>query len=122
MKGMKLLERRAGDSGPMAAIRGATLAAVLVAAAIHDGDPYSRSIAQAFADNFESLGGTITGFSAINKEDTDMVPVLTEIAAGGPAALFFPIFQPAADFLTEQAPRVSGLEKTVLLTDAALLN
>ena len=96
--------------------------AVASAAAIHDGDPYSRSIAQAFADNFESLGGTITGFSAINKEDTDMVPVLTEIAAGGPAALFFPIFQPAADFLTEQAPRVSGLEETVLLTDAALLN
>ena len=96
--------------------------ALASAAAIHDGDPYSRSIAQAFADSFESLGGTVTGFSAINKEDTDMVPVLTEIAAGGPEALFFPIFQPAADFLTEQAPRVSGLEETVLLTDAALLN
>ena len=96
--------------------------ALASAAAIHDGDPYSRSIAQAFADSFESLGGTVTGFSAINKEDTDMVPVLTEIAAGGPEALFFPIFQPAGDFLTEQAPRVSGLEETVLLTDAALLN
>ena len=92
------------------------------AAAIHDGDPYSRSIAQAFADSFERLGGTVTGFSAINKEDTDMVPVLTEIAAGSPEALFFPIFQPAGDFLTEQAPGVPGLERTVLLTDAALLN
>ncbi len=92
------------------------------AAAIHDGDPYSRSIAQAFADSFERLGGTVTGFSAINKEDTDMVPVLTEIATGGPQALFFPIFQPAGDFLTDQAPGVAGLEETVLLTDAALLN
>ena len=92
------------------------------AAAIHDGDPYSRSIAQAFADSFERLGGTVTGFSAINKEDTDMVPVLTEIAAGSPQGLFFPIFQPAADFLTLQAPGVSGLEETILLTDAALLN
>ena len=92
------------------------------AAAIHDGDPYSRSIAQAFADSFERLGGTVTGFSALNKEDTDMVPVLTEIATGGPEALFFPIFQPAGDFLTEQAPRVPGLEETILLTDAALLN
>ena len=92
------------------------------AAAIHDGDPYSRSIAQAFADSFERLGGAVTGFSAINKEDTDMVPVLTEIAAGSPEALFFPIFQPAGDFLTEQAPGVPGLERTVLLTDAALLN
>ena len=92
------------------------------AAAIHDGDPYSRSIAQAFSDSFERLGGTVTGFSAINKEDTDMVPVLTEIATGNPEALFFPIFQPAGDFLTEQAPGVSGLEETILLTDAALLN
>ena len=92
------------------------------AAAIHDGDPYSRSIAQAFADSFERLGGTVTGFSAINKEDTDMVPVLTEIATGNPDALFFPIFQPAGDFLTEQAPGVPGLEETILLTDAALLN
>jgi len=92
------------------------------AAAIHDGDPYSRSIAQAFADSFERLGGTITGFAAINKEDTDMVPVLTEVAAGSPEALFFPIFQPAGDFLTDQAPGVPGLEEAVLLTDAALLN
>ncbi len=92
------------------------------AAAIHDGDPYSRSIAQAFADSFERLGGTVTGFSAINKEDTDMVPVLTEVATGNPEALFFPIFQPAGDFLTDQAPGVSGLEETILLTDAALLN
>ena len=92
------------------------------AAAVHDGDPYSRSIAQAFADSFERLGGTVTGFHAINKEDTDMVPVLTEVAAGSPQALFFPIFQPAGDFLTEQAPRVPGLEDAVLLTDAALLN
>ena len=92
------------------------------AAAIHDGDPYSRSIAQAFADSFERLGGTVTGFSAVNKEDTDMVPVLTEVATGTPDALFFPIFQPAGDFLTEQAPGVPGLEKTILLTDAALLN
>ena len=92
------------------------------AAAIHDGDPYSRSIAQAFKDSFERLGGGVTGFSAINKEDTDMVPVLTEVATGSPEALFFPIFQPAGDFLTQQAHGVPGLEETVLLTDAALLN
>ena len=96
--------------------------ALMSAAAIHDGDPYSRSIAQAFADSFERLGGTVTGFAAINKEDTDMVPVLTEVAAGSPEALFFPIFQPAGDFLTDQAPGVPGLEEAVLLTDAALLN
>ena len=92
------------------------------AATIHDGDPYTQGLAQAFADAFEAEGGTITGFSAVNKEDTDMVPVLTEIAAGGPAALFFPIFQPAGDFVADQAPGVSGLEDTVLLAADGLLN
>ena len=91
------------------------------AAAIHDGDPYTQSIAQAFADSFGNLGGSVTAVSAVNKEDTDMVPILTEVAAGNPEALFFPIFQPAGDFIADQAPLVSGLEDTVLLTDAALL-
>ena len=92
------------------------------AAAIHDGDPYTQGLAQAFADAFEAEGGTVTGFSAVNKEDTDMVPVLTEIAAGSPEALFFPIFQPAGDFIADQAPGVSGLENTVLLAADGLLN
>ena len=91
------------------------------AAVIHDGDPYSQSIAQAFADVYEELGGSITAFSAINKEDTDMVPILTEIATRSPQALFFPIFQPAGDFIADQARSVSGLESTTLLTDSALL-
>ncbi len=92
------------------------------AAAIHDGDPYTQGLAQAFTDAFAALGGTVTGFSAVNKDDTDMVPVLTEIAAGSPGALFFPIFQPAGDFIADQAPGVSGLENTVLLAADGLLN
>ena len=92
------------------------------AAAIHDGDPYTQGLAQAFADAFEVEGGTVTGFSAVNKDDTDMVPVLTEIAAGSPGALFFPIFQPAGDFVADQAPGVPGLEDTVLLAADGLLN
>ena len=91
------------------------------AAAIHDGDPYTQSIAQAFADSYANLGGSVTAVSAVNKEDTDMVPILTEIASGNPEALFFPIFQPAGDFIADQARRVSGLENVTLLTDAALL-
>ena len=95
---------------------------ISTAAAIHDGDPYTQGLAQAFADAFEAEGGTVTGFSAVNKDDTDMVPVLTEVAAGSPGALFFPIFQPAGDFVADQAPGVSGLEETVLLAADGLLN
>ena len=85
------------------------------AAAIHDGDPYTQGLAQAFVDAFAALGGTVTGFTGVSKEDTDMVPVLTEVAADSPEALFFPIFQPAGDFIADQAPGVAGLESTQLL-------
>ena len=95
---------------------------ITTAAAIHDGDPYTQGLAQAFTDAYAALGGTVTGFSAVNKDDTDMVPVLTEIAAGSPGALFFPIFQPAGDFIADQAPGVPGLENTVLLAADGLLN
>ena len=51
-----------------------------------------------------------------------MVPALTEIAAGSPGALFFPIHQPAGDFIAGQAPGMPGLENTVLLAAGGLLN
>jgi branched-chain amino acid transport system substrate-binding protein len=90
-------------------------------AGIHDGDPYTEGLATAFANAFEALGGTVTAISGVAKEDTDMVPVLTEIAAGAPEAIFFPIFQPAGDFIADQAGGVSGLEDTVLLAADGLL-
>ena len=95
---------------------------ISTAAAIHDGDPYTEGLAQAFKDFFEAAGGTVTVYSAVNKDDTDMVPVLTEVAAGSPGLLFFPIFQPAGDFIADQAPGVPGLEDTVLMGADGLLN
>ena len=92
------------------------------AAAIHDGDPYTEGLARAFADAFEAGGGTLTGFTAVNKGDTDMVPVLTEIAAGSPDLLFFPIFQPEGDFIIQQSATVSGLGGTVMMAADGLLN
>ena len=50
-----------------------------------------------------------------------MVPVLTEIAAGSPEALFFPLFQPAGDFIADQVKGVSGLENTQLFAADGLL-
>jgi len=95
---------------------------VTTAAAIHDGDPYTQGLAQAFADAFEAHGGAITTFTAVNKGDTDMVPVLTEIAAGSPEMLFFPIFQPEGDFIIQQASQVAGLGDTTMMAADGLLN
>jgi branched-chain amino acid transport system substrate-binding protein len=85
------------------------------AAAIHDGDPYTEGLARVFADSFEELGGDLVLFTAVNKGDTDMRPVLTSVAAAGPPEfLYYPVFTAEGGFLTKQAKEVSGLEETVL--------
>ncbi|MBU0512379.1 MAG: branched-chain amino acid ABC transporter substrate-binding protein [Chloroflexi bacterium] len=97
------------------------------AAAIHDGDPYTEGLARVFADSFEELGGTIVEFTAVNKGDTDMHPVLAAVAAAGPPEfLYYPVFTAEGGFLTKQAKEVSGLENTILaaadgmISDAAI--
>ncbi len=94
---------------------------VRTAAAIHDGDPYTNGLAQAFADAFEDLGGTISVFTAVNKGDTDMVPVLTEVAVGSPELIFFPIFMPEGGFIVQQIGGVPGLENTILMAADGLI-
>jgi len=85
------------------------------AAAIHDGDPYTEGLANAFAQSFEALGGQIVAFTAVNKGDTDMRPVLTAVAAAGPPEfIYYPVFTAECAFLTKQAKEVAGLENTVL--------
>ncbi len=88
---------------------------VTSAAAIHDGDPYTEGLARVFADAFEELGGTIVEFTAVNKGDTDMRPVLTSVSAAGPPELiYYPVFTAEGGFLTKQAEEVAGLEDTIL--------
>lgn len=87
------------------------------AATIHDGDPYTEGLATAFGNAFEELGGEVSLATAVNKGDTDMRPVLTEVAATEPDVVFFPIFQPEADFIVQQAAEV-GLENTEQLMAA----
>jgi branched-chain amino acid transport system substrate-binding protein len=91
------------------------------AAAIHDGDPYTQGLAGAFQDAYEALGGTITTFVGVNKGDTDMTPVLSEVAAGNPESIYFPIFQPEGDFIVQQIGGVSGLEDVTLIGADGLL-
>jgi branched-chain amino acid transport system substrate-binding protein len=86
---------------------------VRTAAAIHDGDPYTDGLATAFKDAFEALGGQVVVYTAVNKGDTDMTAVLTEVSAGSPEFVFFPIFQPEGDFVIQQGASVAGLEDVI---------
>ena len=89
---------------------------IRVAAALHDGDPYTDGLAGSFRDAFVALGGEISVYTAINRGDTDMTPALIEIAAGAPEALFFPIFIAEASALVQQIGDIAGLEGVVLVS------
>jgi branched-chain amino acid transport system substrate-binding protein len=86
------------------------------AATVHDGSVYAEQLQQVFADTFVKLGGTITSQEAVSPGDTDMRPVLTKIASGGPEFLYFPMFIAESGHLTRQSKEVSGLEKVSLMS------
>ena len=91
------------------------------AATIHDGSSYAEGLVTAFAASFAELGGTVTTATAVSVGDTDMVPVLTEIAAGSPEVLFFPIFMDEGGFISQQWDSVAGLEDTIQIGADGLL-
>lgn len=82
---------------------------VTQAATINDGDPYTQGLTSAYGGSFEEFGGEVVLATAVGKEQEDMRPVLTEVAASGAGLIFFPIFEPAGNFIVLQSPDV-GLQ------------
>ena len=91
-------------------------------AAIHNGDAYTESLAEAFAASFEALGGSVTGVAAVARDETDLVPTLTGLAGGSPEALFFPVSRTVGAAIVEQLPDVSGLDGVLRLSGDGLLS
>ncbi len=89
-------------------------------AAIHDGDPYTTGLTGAFTTAFKELGGSVA-VASVSRGDTDMTPVLTQLAAGGPDGLFFPLFQDEGAHVVRQAGQIPELEDVTLIGGAALL-
>jgi len=85
------------------------------AATIHDGSAYAEALQQVFADEFAALGGEITLQTAVSKGQTDMVPVLTSVAATAPDVVYYPIFIAEGGFITAQVRGVPGLEDAILI-------
>ena len=84
------------------------------AALVHDGDPYTSGLVNAFGPSFEEFGGEVVELTAVNKGDTDMRPVLTSISAKEPDFLYYPLFTAECAFMTQQAGEVAGLENVIL--------
>ena len=94
---------------------------VRTAAAVHVGDVYTRSLAEAFATAFERLGGEVTAISEVSRAETDMAPVLAGLALGSPEALFLPVSLTVGESVVQQAPDVAGMEDVQLITADGLL-
>ena len=90
-------------------------------AVIHDGDPYTSGLANAFTVAFEQWGGTVA-IATVNKGDTDMIPVLTQVAAAGPDGLFLPLFPDESAQIIRQIGQIADLGEVTLIGGAALMD
>jgi branched-chain amino acid transport system substrate-binding protein len=95
---------------------------VTTAATIHDGSAYAEALQQVFADEFTALGGEVTAQEAVDRGQTDMSTVLSNIAADSPELLYFPIFTAEGGFVASQSGDISGLEDTVLMGSDGLFS
>jgi branched-chain amino acid transport system substrate-binding protein len=82
------------------------------AAAIHDGDPYTEGLTNAFTAAFEALGGEV--LYTARTQAGDQTSILTDIAAAGVELVFFPIFpQTGGPEMIQQKDSIAGLEDIV---------
>ena len=88
-------------------------------ATVHDGDPYTSGLAGAVASTFAEMGGTVVFEGAVNKGDTDMSSILTEIAVHQPDIVYVPLFEPESNFFAAQMEYIVGLEDTIIIGGAA---
>ena len=88
-------------------------------ATVHDGDPYTEGLARVVADTFADLGGEVVFEGAVNKGDTDMASILTEIAVYQPDIAYVPLFEPEVNFFAAQMQHIAGLEDTVIIGGGA---
>ena len=88
-------------------------------ATVHDGDPYTEGLAQAVAGTFAELEGNVVFEGAVNKGDTDMASILTEIAVHQPDVIYVPLFEPESNFFAAQMQHIVGLEDATIIGGAA---
>ena len=95
---------------------------VTAAAAVHTGDAYTQSLAEAFVAEFERLGGTVTGVATLGEDQTDVAPTLTTLAAGGPQALFMSVSLEVGTAIAQRRGGVRGLAMVPLVANEGLLD
>ena len=86
---------------------------------IHDGDPYTSAISNAFAVAFRKHGGTVPVIAQVAKGQTDMAAVLARFEEAVPDGVFIPLFPAEATSLIRQAARLGALKGVRRISGAA---
>jgi branched-chain amino acid transport system substrate-binding protein len=92
------------------------------AATIDDGDIYTKGLTGGFQAEFERQGGKIVLVATVNKNDSDMGPVLTAVKDAKAELVFFPLFQPEGNYLLLTARKDPELRGVVLMSDGSLID
>ena len=91
-------------------------------AVIHDDDPYTTGLGEAFVASFTDLGGSAQVVDVIPTGGTQLVPSLMKAAAMEPDGLYFPLFGAEAIALVQQFEQIPGLEGVARVGGAGLLS
>jgi branched-chain amino acid transport system substrate-binding protein len=109
------------DQGKAAAVFAYRQLGIHKVATIDDGDPYTKGLARVFRESFAELGGEVAFVGAINKGDTDMVPVLTSVHESGAELLFLALFEPEGDLVMQQKAKDASLSSVKAMSSDGLM-
>ena len=88
---------------------------------IHDGDPYTNAISNAFAVAFREYGGTVPVVAKVAKGQTDMAAVLDRYDEADPDGVFISLFPAEATSLIQQLAQRDTMEEVTIISSAATL-
>ena len=87
---------------------------VTKAAVIHDGDPYTKGLAEAFVASFNDQGGEIVAVETTEPDAADVKLLLATIAVDKPDLIFYPVYIPLGSLITNTAREIQGLDGVIL--------
>ncbi len=86
-------------------------------AILHDNSTYAQGLAEHTKRYAEEMGLNVVFFDAINPDDTDFTPILTNIAGAEPDAVYFTGYHPQGGLLLKQSGEL-GLDLTWVMGNA----
>jgi branched-chain amino acid transport system substrate-binding protein len=86
---------------------------------VHDGDPYTSVIANAFAVAFREHGGAVPVVARVEKGQADMAAVIAQFDEADPDGVFIPLFPMEVRSLIQQAARLGALDGVTMIVAAA---